>query len=93
MQSFGGFFELSVRWLSGHLEAGRTAGALAFAGDAEIRARRYVAVLEGAMLLATADRPGASSNAENGAAGDDSLAIEQFDRLTAASLSDLRADS
>lgn len=92
MQNFGGFFGLSIRWLSGHLEAGRAAGALAFSGDAETRARQYVAVLEGAMLLATADRPGASAGADNGVAGD-SEAIEQFDRLTAASLSDLRADS
>lgn len=89
MQNFGGFFDLSIRWLSKHMEAGRSAGALAFAGDAETRARLFVSVLEGAMLLATADRPHAADQNPNQDAGD--AALQQFDRLMAAAIADLQA--
>lgn len=49
--AFQPFFEMSITWLTGHLERGLDQGELRFKGLPETRARLFVALLEGAMLL------------------------------------------
>ncbi len=75
--AFQPFFDMSVAWLVGHLNRGAADGSLKFKGSAETRARYFVALLEGAMLL---HGPGHPANSKN---------LQGFDQLVAAFLADI----